>query len=95
MLQRQLRAELGGIDGGDIVLRVDATTPTLNPTDVSYRYPFQDLEANVWVAPCDWDDGRWSTAPFRATRFGEWATKLHLVTPSRRSATRSAALARS
>lgn len=41
LLLGQLEAELAKLDGAGVLRRVDATTPTMDPIDVSYRYPFQ------------------------------------------------------
>jgi hypothetical protein len=57
-LLRQLQAELRKLDGAGVLQRVDATTPTMDPTDVSYRYPFQSAEG-ADVAPIDWTDADW------------------------------------
>jgi hypothetical protein len=57
-LFRQLRTELDGLDGAGVLARVDATTPTMDPTDVSYRYPFRDNVGND-IAPVDWTEADW------------------------------------
>lgn len=55
---RQIEAELTRLDGSGLLLRVDATTPTSNPNDPSYRYPFVD-STGVVVAPADWRESDW------------------------------------
>ena len=57
MLLRQIDSELSEIDGGALIRQVDATTPTLDPTRTSYRYPFQDEGKDV--APADWTTSKW------------------------------------
>jgi hypothetical protein len=58
LLLKQLEADLGKLDGGTLLLKVDSTTPTPSPTDVSYRYPFRDSTKNL-VAPRDWTTTDW------------------------------------
>lgn len=58
LLMNQIETELRKLDGGPLLLKVDSTTPTTNPTDVSYRYPFRD-SANNLVAPRDWKTADW------------------------------------
>jgi len=58
LVLRELQAELAKLDGAGVLKRVDATTPTMDPTDVSYRYPFQSAEG-VDVAPIDWTEAEW------------------------------------
>jgi hypothetical protein len=41
-----------------VIERIDATTPMMNPTDVSYRYPFHN-DAGADLAPVDWTDADW------------------------------------
>lgn len=65
-LLRQIEAELDKLDGDGLLRRVDATTPTTNPRDFSYRYPFEDLDGSD-VAPCDLDRSRWDTYQGNAT----------------------------
>jgi hypothetical protein len=55
MLVRQIEAEINKLEGKDIIRKVDATTPTTDLTDVSYRYPFVDKQGNI-VAPVDYPD---------------------------------------
>jgi hypothetical protein len=57
-LLRQLETEMRQLDGANVLERVDATTPSMDPMDVSYRYPFQD-GAGAHVAPIDWTDSDW------------------------------------
>jgi hypothetical protein len=49
---------LGRLDGEGLLRRVDATTPTTDPTATSYRYPFRD-DAGRDVAPMDWSVTDW------------------------------------
>lgn len=58
-LLRQLETELGAIDGDGLLRKVDATTPTTDPTGVSYRYPFRDAVSGNEVAPTDWTSTEW------------------------------------
>jgi hypothetical protein len=58
LLLRQLDAELGKLDGEGLLRRVDSTTPTTEPTDASYRYPFRDAAGNE-VAPVDLRTADW------------------------------------
>lgn len=58
LLLRQLQTELGTLDGAGVLKRVDENEATMNPTDVSYRYPFQDA-AGSHVAPADWTEANW------------------------------------
>jgi hypothetical protein len=57
LLLRQIDAELSLLDGEGLLRKVDGTTPTTDPVDVSYRYPFRDGERDV--APCDWGAAQW------------------------------------
>ena len=56
--QRQLRTELNAIDPKKVLDRVDGTTPSQNPADPSYRYPFQD--GLLLRAPMDWKAKDWT-----------------------------------
>jgi hypothetical protein len=67
LLLRQLDAELGRIDGEGLLRRVDSTTPTTDPTEVSYRYPFKDT-AGSDVAPRDWNAAEWDA--YQGNRIG-------------------------
>lgn len=58
LLLKQIEADLGKLDGGPLLLKVDSTRPTPNPIDVSYRYPFRDSANNI-VAPRDWTTADW------------------------------------
>ena len=58
LLLRQLDAELGELDGEWLLRKVDSTTPTTDPTDASYRYPFRG-PAGEEVAPVDWSRADW------------------------------------
>ena len=60
LLLRQIDAELSRLDGEGLLRRVDGTTPTTDPTDVSYRYPFRD-NAGKDVAPRDWTAADWDS----------------------------------
>ena len=55
-LLRELEAELAKLDGRGLLMKVDSTTPTFHPMDVSYRYPFEDSAGQV-IAPADYE--RW------------------------------------
>jgi hypothetical protein len=58
---RQARADLAagrGETGEGLLRKVDGTTPTTDPTTVSYRYPFRDAGGKD-VAPRDWTAGDW------------------------------------
>lgn len=57
-LLRQIETELATLDGSSVLQRVDATTPTMNPADPSYRYPFVDGSGKD-VAPVDWTETDW------------------------------------
>jgi hypothetical protein len=57
-LLRQLETELAPLDGDGLLRQVDATTPTADPADVSYRYPFRDALGHD-VAPRDWEAADW------------------------------------
>lgn len=58
-LFRQIETELSALDGDGLLRKVDSTTPTTNPTGVSYRYPFHDGEEGEDVAPTDWTAAQW------------------------------------
>jgi hypothetical protein len=58
-LLRQVDAELGSIDNADLLRRVDATSPSTDPAEVSYRYPFVDTRTGAVVAPVDLDTNSW------------------------------------
>lgn len=58
-LLRQIDAELGTIDNARLLRQVDATSPSTDPADVSYRYPFVDDQTGVVVAPADVQTDRW------------------------------------
>lgn len=53
-LARVLDAQVHGMDNGNILLRIDATTPTSDPVEVSYRYPF--LRDGQFLPPASFDD---------------------------------------
>jgi len=55
LLLRQLEAEIMKLDGSGLVMRVDSTTPSTDPTEVSYRYPFTN-SAGKLEAPADYED---------------------------------------
>lgn len=55
-LLKAIEADIGRIDGTGVILKVDATTPTTDLTDVSYRYPFFDVREGRIVAPVDYAD---------------------------------------
>ena len=40
LLSREVEAFVRGLDNADILLKIDATTPRNDSTEVSYRYPF-------------------------------------------------------
>ena len=58
LLLREIKAELGRLDGEGLLRKVDGTTPTTDPTEVSYRYPFLDSNGKD-VAPVDWTATDW------------------------------------
>ncbi|WP_437877944.1 hypothetical protein [Sorangium sp. So ce513] len=58
LLLREIEVELGKIDGAALLRKVDATTPTVDPTGVSYRYPFR-AASGQHVAPCEWVTADW------------------------------------
>ena len=58
LLLREIETELGHIDNSGLLLRVDATTASTNPTDASYRYPFVDRGGDL-VAPATWSASDW------------------------------------
>jgi hypothetical protein len=41
LLARELVRQISALDNGQLLLKIDATTPTSLPSEVSYRYPFQ------------------------------------------------------
>jgi hypothetical protein len=41
LLARELDAHVRRLDNGGILRQIDATTPTIDPAEVSYRYPFR------------------------------------------------------
>jgi hypothetical protein len=56
LLARELDAHVRRLDNSAVLLRIDATTPTSNPAEVSYRYPFQ--RDGEFLAPSsfgEWD----------------------------------------
>jgi hypothetical protein len=57
-LLREIETELGRIDNSGLLLRVDATTASTNPTDPSYRYPFVDRGGDI-IAPATWIASDW------------------------------------
>lgn len=59
MLLSAVKSEFLGIDNAGLLLRVDGTSPSTNPTDVSYRYPFVDTATGERVAPVDWRTSDW------------------------------------
>jgi len=54
LLQRELTAFMIKLDGSALLKKLDATTPTTNPDDVSYRYPFR--YNNEYVPPAEYPD---------------------------------------
>ena len=58
-LLRQVDAELGSIDNAPLLRQVDATSPSSDPSDVSYRYPFVDARTGAVVAPVDLATDDW------------------------------------
>jgi hypothetical protein len=58
LLLRAIESELGQLDGEGLLRKVDATTPTTDPTEVSYRYPFRDSSGQD-IAPVDWTPTDW------------------------------------
>jgi hypothetical protein len=66
LLLRQIETELTQLDGEGLLRKVDGTTPTTDPTDVSYRYPFRD-SAGKDVAPRDWTSTEWDAYQGNAT----------------------------
>jgi hypothetical protein len=56
LLARELVSQIGALDNGPLLLKIDATTPTSDPAEVSYRYPFR--HNGDYVSPAsysDWD----------------------------------------
>jgi len=66
-LLRQIETELSALDGDGLLRRVDGTTPTTDPTGVSYRYPFHDAAKGEDVAPTDWTATEWDAYQGNAT----------------------------
>lgn len=58
-LLRQIDAELGTIDNAALLRQVDGTSPSTDPTDVSYRYPFVHSQTGSVVAPVDVPTDQW------------------------------------
>jgi hypothetical protein len=56
-LARELGAQVRRLDNGHVLIKIDATAPTSDPAEVSYRYPFH--RDGEFVPPAsfdDWDD---------------------------------------
>jgi hypothetical protein len=86
----QLDAELNQLDGNGVLRKVDATTPTTDPTDTSYRYPFLDATGKD-IAPVDWNAQDWDV--FQGNALGVSAAVARLLDKlgNRRKAGRSPA----
>lgn len=54
LLARDVEAFVRHLDNADLLLKIDATTPRSDPTEVSYRYPF--LVDGDYKAPISYDD---------------------------------------
>lgn len=57
LLLRRLEEQLNALDGERLLRKVDATTPSTKPAEISYRYPFEDAKSTV-IAPVwftEWD----------------------------------------
>ena len=80
LLLRQLDAELGQLDGESLLRKVDSTTPTTDPTEVSYRYPFRDAVGRH-VAPLDWTAREWGA--YQGNFAGVVAAIERFLRPSR------------
>ncbi len=56
LLDREVRVFVRRLDNAEMLLKIDATSPTTRVDEVSYRYPFVD--GGAYVAPTDftgWD----------------------------------------
>jgi hypothetical protein len=54
LLARELDAHVRRLDNGGILRQIDATTPTIDPAEVSYRYPFR--RDGDFLAPASFED---------------------------------------
>ena len=57
VLAREVEVFVRGLDNHDLLLKIDATTPTASPDEVSYRYPFR--VGNKLKPPSEFDE--WDT----------------------------------
>jgi hypothetical protein len=67
LLSREVEGFVRGLDNADILMRIDATTPRVDPAEVSYRYPF--ISDGDYVAPAayeGWDAYQGNVAGARA-----------------------------
>ncbi len=60
-LLRQLNTELDTIDNAILLRQVDGTSPSTDPTSISYRYPFVDNRTGDVVAPVDVQTDTWDS----------------------------------
>jgi hypothetical protein len=89
LLLRQIDAELTGLDGAGLLRQVDGTTPTTDPTDVSYRYPFRDANG-LDVAPRDWTTADWDAYQGNAAGVAAAIDRFLRAVDNRRQRTRAA-----
>jgi hypothetical protein len=87
-LLRQIRTELSKLDGASVLERVDATRASMDPTDVSYRYPFRDVAGND-VAPVDWTEADWDVYQGNAAGVVAAVNRLLNALENRRIASRT------
>lgn len=67
LLRRDVIGFVRGLDNGEILLQIDATTPRNDPAEVSYRYPFVFNGADVAPVSFDgWDSYQGNIAAVQA-----------------------------
>ena len=84
----QLDAELAQIDGNGLLRKVDSTTPSTDPTEVSYRYPFRDAHGKE-IAPLDWTATDWDAFQGNAVGVARAVDRLLKAVDNRRKKARS------
>ena len=53
-LNRHINSEINSLEGKDILLKIDATTPTTDVHNISYRSPFVNNVTGKVLAPVDY-----------------------------------------
>jgi hypothetical protein len=53
LLARDVDSFVSNLDNSELLVKIDATRPRQDPTEISYRYPF--LKDGGYVAPCAYD----------------------------------------